>query len=240
MKQFIYDNNTYNKNSALEVVPLILQMIKPKSVIDVGCGLGTWLRAFKEFGIIDYMGVEQHYNPNIQYFINKEKIIITDLTKPFILNRQYDVVLSLEVAEHLPQQNAEQFIQTLTSLGNIIIFSAAIPHQGGQNHLNEQWPTYWENIFKKYNFKFYDIIRKQIWNNNSVNWWYRQNIFIVAHESINITIPEDKFIMDLIHPALYLQKINEIDNLYKGKMGIKKSLIIFIRSIINKITSIIK
>jgi 2-polyprenyl-3-methyl-5-hydroxy-6-metoxy-1,4-benzoquinol methylase len=65
------------------------------------------------------------------------------LIQPLDLEKEFDLVVSLEVAEHLPASAADQFVNTLVKHGKKILFSAAIPGQGGQDHLNEQWPDYW-------------------------------------------------------------------------------------------------
>src|SRR5690606_34222821 len=99
-----------------------------------------------------------------------------DLTKKLELNKKYDMAISLEVAEHLPESAADTFVESLTSHASIILFSAAIPQQGGQYHVNEQWPNYWNEKFKKRGFQAFDILRSEFWNNEHVPWWYRQNM----------------------------------------------------------------
>ena len=64
-----------------------------------------------------------------------------DLAQPLQIDRRFDLALSLEVAEHLPPECGSEFVQTLTDLSSVILFSAAIPFQGGTDHLNEQWPS---------------------------------------------------------------------------------------------------
>ncbi len=127
------------------------------------------------------------------------------------------MVISLEVAEHLPKEKSEDFIKNLTNLGDLIVFSAAIPFQGGVNHLNEQWPEYWEKIFKKNDFVTIDCIRKKIWDNKKVNWWYSQNIFIAVKKDKLSNFPElggelknNSKILSLVHPENYSDKFNNV------------------------------
>ncbi len=146
-QKFYKDQSVGSRRSAEAIVPLVLTLIKPQSVIDVGCGLGIWLSVFKEFGVKDVFGIDGDHVDRSMLQIPNERFTAFDLKKPIPINRQFDLVISLEVAEHLPEDCAKTFIHSLTGLGPVILFSAAIPFQGGTNHLNEQWPDYWANHF---------------------------------------------------------------------------------------------
>ena len=78
------------------------------------------------------------------------------------------MVLCLEGAEHIKKDTADIFVQNLVNSGNLILFSAAIPNQGGQNHFNEQWFTYWEEKFIVHNYILHDIIRPFFWDNSEL------------------------------------------------------------------------
>jgi hypothetical protein len=87
----------------------------------------------------------------------------------------------MEVAEHLPESRAASFIKSLTSLGPVILFSAAIPYQGGDGHINEQWPGYWAELFARSGFLAIDCIRPRIWDNEQVAYYYAQNSVIYVN-----------------------------------------------------------
>jgi hypothetical protein len=89
----------------------------------------------------------------------------------------------LEVAEHLPEKVGQRLIRSLTEASSLVLFSAAIPGQQGLDHINEQWPSYWQAIFKDYGFQRLDPIRRHIWHNELVDWWYRQNVYLYASEA---------------------------------------------------------
>src|SRR5215467_13018648 len=125
-----------SRRSASQIVPLVLELVQPKSVIDVGCGVGAWLSVFNECGVEDFYGLDGEYVDRNMLEIPHQRFLAVDLTKPIQLNRQFDLVVSLEVAEHLPDNCAEMFVDSLTKLGRVILFSAAIPHQGGTRHVN--------------------------------------------------------------------------------------------------------
>ncbi|MEJ1938736.1 methyltransferase domain-containing protein, partial [Nostoc sp. NIES-2111] len=158
--------------AAKEIVPVLMEILNPTSVIDVGCGIGTWLSVFHSFGVEDILGIdgESIDKSSLRLHIDGSKFIAHDLTKPFQCARKFDLVISLEVAEHLPEEAADIFVKTLVSLGDYIIFSAAVPNQGGTGHINEQWPTYWSIKFKQYGFETYDCIRYAFWSNRNVDW----------------------------------------------------------------------
>lgn len=198
--------------SAKEIIPLVLELVKPKSVTDVGCGTGTWLSIFKEMGTTDLLGIDGGYLDQKMLQIPLKQFLAHDLKKPININRQFDLVVSLEVAEHLSQDCAQDFIDSLVRLGPVVLFSAAIPHQGGVGHLNEQWPKYWADLFRKYNYAVVDCLRERIWDNPKIGWWYAQNIlFYVQKEKIN-NYPflkqdfrtEKSAPSALVHPRCYL------------------------------------
>jgi hypothetical protein len=138
---------------------------------------------------------------------------VIDLTQPLALNRRFDLVVSLEVAEHLPPEAAEVFVQSLTGLGSVILFSAAIPFQGGTHHVNERWPRYWTELFAKRGFRAIDCVRPRLWNNPRVDLCYAQNTYFVVDQSglerwpqlaaAAKVLPDPP--LDLVHPRLFLQ-----------------------------------
>lgn len=222
------------------MVPIVMKMVNPSSVLDVGCGTGTWLKIFEECGVKDYLGIDGEYVDLSMLKIPNNRFRPEDLSKPVDLNRKFDLVVSLEVAEHIPESSADVFIETLSKHGNVQLFSAAIPGQGGQHHINEQWPEYWEKKFNDHGFYFHDIIRPIIWNNERIDYWYKQNIFLVNKEK-----PTQKpfLALSVVHPQLHQRKIEEAnayyESLVQGKQGLWISLKIFLNSIKFKIKELL-
>ncbi len=181
-KKFFKAFERGSQRSAEEIVPLVLELLQPRSVIDVGCGVGAWLKAFKQHGVQEVLGVDGSYVDEKMLQISAHEFLPCDLRKPLQLNKKFDLVLSLEVAEHLPPECAETFVASLVGLGPIILFSAAIPFQGGTNHLNAQWPDYWMQKFQSRDYVPIDCLRKRIWQNEKVEWWYAQNLLFYVEQ----------------------------------------------------------
>ena len=235
---YVHNDITHNLESPREVVPRVLELVKPRSILDVGCGTGTWLKIFDEFGITDYVGIDGVPIDDQRLKIPVEKFMIRDLRKTFSLQRKFDLILSLEVAEHIAEEYADQYIESLVTHGDVILFSAAIPGQGGQHHVNEQWPAFWQKKFERHGFYYHDLIRPEIWNQKGVQWWYRQNIFLLKKEKPSPT----PFPLDAIHPELFTRSLKNheemIASLHRGRQGIKVSSLIFVNSIRYKILSL--
>jgi SAM-dependent methyltransferase len=189
-----------SRASAAVVVPIVRDIIRPTSILDVGCGVATWLAEWVNQGVTDVLGLDGEYVDKRALQIESAKFIPTDLRQTFSLGRKFDLVQSLEVAEHIDQEYADLFVEALTNHGDIVLFSAAIPGQGGTHHVNEQWPSYWIEKFMKADFKLYDIIRPRIWADSRIKMWYRQNILLFSKERV-FDAPET--CINVIHPELW-------------------------------------
>jgi SAM-dependent methyltransferase len=170
--------------SARQVVPIIIRLLKPQRVVDVGCGTGVWLSVFGEHGVEDFVGIDGAYVDPASLNIPRDRFLTRDLSQPFDLNREFDLAVSLEVAEHLPAASAAGFVESLTKLAAVVLFSAAIPFQGGVNHVNEQWPEYWVKLFAGRGYTVIDCIRRRIWDNEHVAYYYAQNMLIFCRRDV--------------------------------------------------------
>jgi SAM-dependent methyltransferase len=168
------------RSSAETVVPLVMERVSPKSVLDLGCGHGIWLETFARHGVEDYIGVDGDWVPREALHFPADRFIAQRVDKPLRLERRFDLAMSLEVAEHLPERGARQFVRNIVERAPCVLFSAAIPHQRGTDHINEQWPDYWAALFGDHGYLPVDGIRPLIWSNDAVFPFYRQNILMFA------------------------------------------------------------
>lgn len=204
--------------SARRVLPHFLELAAPQSLVDVGCGVGTWLKAAAELGIRDLAGIDGAYVDRSMLQIPPDQFTAIDLTQPFHLGRTFDAALSLEVAEHLPEASATSFVESLTCLAPVILFSAAIPRQMGQHHVNEQWPSWWAERFATFGYAAVDCIRARIWDDPQVEWWYAQNTFVMVRNDYLPALPALQRARDtgagpqnLVHPRAFLDRLAAAD-----------------------------
>ncbi|HTI68902.1 MAG TPA: methyltransferase domain-containing protein [Candidatus Limnocylindria bacterium] len=195
--------------SARAVVPLIVSLFAPKTVVDVGCGSGTWAKVYGE-NHCEVLGIDGQIVQTDQLLIPAERFLRRDLAQPLSLDRTFDLVNCLEVAEHLDASRADSFVADLCRLGDVIVFSAAVPGQGGTHHVNEQWPSYWLPKFASHGFVALDCLRHQIWGDPQVAWWYVQNAFAFVKKTrladfAKAAAAAQSWPTDLVHPRAYVR-----------------------------------
>lgn len=227
--KYVHTEVMHNLTSPQIIVPYVMDLVNPKSVLDVGCGIGTWLHAFKENGIDDIFGIDGDYVDKnlLSKYISTDQFKSFDLEKPFDLGRKFDLLINLEVAEHLKESSAKTFVESLCKHADVVLFSAAIPKQGGQNHLNEQWPSYWQNLFAQQGYVFLDIMRPLIWENDAVEFWYKQNMFVVVKSEHPLAQQYTPSATALVHPDLFHAVHLQLENKLSFKKIINKLLSLF-------------
>jgi hypothetical protein len=135
-------------------------------------------------------------------------IRFVELEESLRLNRRFDLAICLEVAEHLSGGRAASLVDDLCALSDCVLFSAAIPGQGGTNHINEQRQSYWAALFAERHFSLCDVVRPRIWNSRAVEWWYKQNAFLYVADTLmsemdaRIFRTPSTLPVDAVHPEL--------------------------------------
>jgi SAM-dependent methyltransferase len=205
--------------SANCVLPMVLSIVPAKSAIDVGCGVGTWASKLIECGVTDVLGMDGDYINRELLRIPQEYFQPWDLSKPIKMNRKFDLAICLEVAEHLPAHRAESLVEDLLNLAPVILFSAAIPGQGGVNHINERYLSYWVKLFSARDYVLLDIIRPTLWNDERCDWWYRQNTVLFVHKDNPLSRLRITTGIDYIHPQLYDQMLEAREASSKPTLG---------------------
>jgi SAM-dependent methyltransferase len=202
-----------NRHSARVILSMLFEVFVPESMLDVGCGLGTWLSVAREMGVQDVKGIDGTWLDKTRLRVPEDLVQVRDLEKPFDLARRFDLVSCLEVAEHLEGSVARNFVASLSSHGDVLLFSAAIPFQGGHHHVNEQWPDYWKLLFQEQAYRPVDFFRGRIWNDSSILLWLRQNILLFVNDRAMQNYPIFRELsrrispISIVHPDVYVSRL---------------------------------
>jgi cyclopropane fatty-acyl-phospholipid synthase-like methyltransferase len=235
-EKYKHDQITHNTRAATYIVPELINLLRPKSVIDLGCGIGSWLKVFIDNGVNDVLGVDYPGIDRKLLYVEEKLIIEHDLEHDLLLNKKFDLAICVEVVEHLKEMSSDVIVETLTKLSNNILFSAAIPFQGGDNHINEKWFEFWFEKFEKQGFVIYDLFRDKHWNNSDIEWWYKQNLFFISKGNLNLAFYKNTY----IHPELYLKKNEELQRFYNGAFPIAFGVKFFFKTILFKLRNLFK
>lgn len=202
-----YDATFYDRirpgciSSAEVIVPMFLARYGPRlnpeppgtiSVIDVGCGEGFWSHEFAQAGC-DVFGIDGEH---VQATTLGDRLVHADLELPLPNVGHFDVAICLEVAEHLPDWRAESFVLELCGLADVVVFSAAIPHQTGAGHITLRWQSWWAAMFAEHGKPADGSMRWDLWNDHRVEPWYRQNLVVYGADS-------DGGPLDVVHPIIH-------------------------------------
>ena len=215
--------------SARALVPIVLDIHPARSVVDVGCGIGGWVKAFAEHGV-NAIGIDGDYVERKQLLIAEDRFIAHDLNRELDVaglclrhgnegSGRFDLALSLEVAEHLAPRRSDGLVRDLCAMADVVLFAAAVPFQGGAGHVNERWQSWWAQKFSEKGFAPFDVLRRDIWGRRDIAWWYKQNtIFYVNRNSAAHARFVTRFaqpantMFDLIHPELFRGKVARLKN----------------------------
>lgn len=212
-KEFYKERDDGSSQSAIVILQLLFKYYKPRTVVDIGCGQGSWLAAAEAMGCTELKGIDGAWVEKDQIKSKNIEFQVVNFTENIPeLNKKYDLCMCLEVAEHLPESMSRSFIDFLCSASDVVLFSAAVKGQGGRNHINEQWQSYWINLFHFNDYTCLDFIRGAVWNNPLVEWWYRQNTFVFLRPDHPLNASSkllnvNNSIANVVHPDLYEQKM---------------------------------
>ena len=219
---FYEDNQERTKYSPKSIFETLLSIMKVDSLCDVGGGIGLWTKGFidlkgDEANLDRIVCLDGSYVNEEQLLIPKNCFITTDLEKPLpAFDEKFDLAMSLEVAEHLSPERSDSFVEDLTKLSDVVLFSAAVPGQGGTHHVNEQHMCYWVEKFGTHGYEPFDIIRPVIQNDRRIPYWYRQNTIVFVKKDAKIN---DSFKKTVNKPLIHTVS----DELYDIILGFKNS-----------------
>jgi SAM-dependent methyltransferase len=238
----LYDAKFYggqadgSEASARLIAPEILSSIPARTSLDVGCGVGTWAKVFKENGL-DAWGIDGPWVTAESLRIPVDRFAVVDFEQtPYApkIPERFDLVTTFEFLEHVSADRAPDLVEFLTSRADVVVAGAAIPGQGGANHVNEQWPAYWASLFEARGYVAYDFLRPLIWHLDAEPW-YPQNIIgyfkggvpaLVRERAEAAAIASLSQVRGVVHPELFRRKIGENEKLrHKIKWGPLRKLV---------------
>jgi hypothetical protein len=201
-------------DSARRILPYLIDLFRPTSMLDLGAGFGNWSVEAMRLGLQPVISVDGQWTIDQGgLLVPRETFVVHDLAQPIDLKQRFDLVLSLETGEHIAPDAAGTFADSMVRHGDLVVFSAAIPWQGGFNHLNEAWPSYWIALLKTRNFRCFDLVRPQFWDDAEIPYFYRQNtlVFVNRQRADLIDLAERRVAqlaltrdpLDLVHPTIF-------------------------------------
>jgi SAM-dependent methyltransferase len=191
--------------SARAVLPFVVESLDVSSILDVGCGAGAWLAAYRDLGVDQNIGIDGEYVDRSALLIERSRFLAMDISSEFDLGRQFDLVQCLEVAEHIDPRASATLVSNLVRHGKQILFSAAVPGQGGEEHINERPYAFWREHFAVHRYRLFDFIRPKIQTRHEIEPWYRYNLLFFCHDDnvsglsgpiLATRVPEDLPIKD--------------------------------------------
>ena len=217
------------RRSAERVLPRVLGLVGARSLVDFGCGSGAWVAAALAEGVEDALGLDGPWVERGTLAIPEARFRAADLARPVDLGRRFDLALCLEVAEHLPREAAPALVGTLARHAPAVLFSAAVPGQGGEGHVNEAWPGTWAALFGEVGFEGRDTLRAAIWDDEAVEPWYRQNAVLYCSRDWLAADPERASRIAapapaaLVHPAIWGWRREAVRSL-EGELAIAREV----------------
>lgn len=195
------------QTAAERILGLVGAKVPMASVVDVGCGTGTWLAAALAHGATRAVGVDAPYVSQADMVDGRIDFRSQDLETQIALDERFDLALCLEVAEHLSEDRAESFVRDLCGLSEVVLFGAAIPGQRGAGHINERWQSYWSALFAKHGYHPVDLVRPVVEGDRTIQPWYRQNTLLYLSEASCVrilgTAEPPPVLLDVVVPDIY-------------------------------------
>ncbi len=179
-KEYLFYGTDQTLSSTRIIVKVINKYLpKINSVIDLGCGMAAFAKAFQENGSNEITIID-HPKLDVSKCVVKDNYTFTpcDLDIAIPVVQKVDLLICTEVLEHIGYNRSLKVLDYIVSCSDIILFSAAIPRQGGLGHINEQRHNFWISEFRKRGFQNFDLFKLDLINNTEVLYWLRQNLFI--------------------------------------------------------------
>jgi SAM-dependent methyltransferase len=241
--QFYERHSERTSCSAAAVVPIVMNLIHPASVVDIGCGIGQWLGAFRAAGVRNVLGIDGAHVDRKMLLFPPEFFREADLEKPFRIPERFDLACSLEVAEHLTAPAGAALVAALCAAAPVVMFSAAVPLQGGDDHVNEQWPSYWIKLFEARGFRMFDALRPQILTDRRITYFYRQNLMMfasdegaAAHPALAAySGPFGNLGLEWVHASVHEAELTDLATLMRAPAALRRKIRRVARRIVRRL-----
>ena len=228
-----YSNRDAKTRFAAErILQILFESVRPSSLIDIGCGVGTWAAVASELGVDHYLCVDGPWVDRETLVVPESRFRSVDIEDISSIEGKWELSICLEVAEHLSESAGDRLIHWVCAHSDLALFSAAIPGQMGRGHKNEQWQSYWVQRFNSLEFYSIDLIRPKIWGDPDIPYWYKQNTILYISKSCEhfteqSTTPHESFAaLNVVHPVLWTKQRERYLKLLtekRTKAGVKKS-----------------
>lgn len=175
----------YNYESAKKILSVIVPLLpKVSSVLDLGCGLGAWSSVLEE-QLNPKLELIDHPATPIEELLVEDKSVFKPLNLDISLpcEGQRDMILCIEVLEHFKEEVALRLHDFICNSTDLVLFSAAVPGQGGIGHINCRRHSYWHDKFSNRGFKYFDGFKSEIVHDQAIPFWLRQNLFIYYRDN---------------------------------------------------------
>jgi Methyltransferase domain len=201
------DGQLGSRVTAEVLVPMVMERVRPTSVLDLGAGVGSFLKVFIDHDVTDVAGVDLcNFDPEI-LVVDESLMEAADLNRPVDVGRTYDLAVCLEVAGYLP--NHDVLVGSLVRHAPVVLFSAAVPSQDLPNQPHGAFPSDWVTLFAAHDYEVVDVFRPMLWNDERVPFWFRQNLLMFVHRPHleahrELAKPSGApSPLDVVHPELY-------------------------------------
>jgi hypothetical protein len=191
------------KQSAAAVLPIVFAHLgTPAAILDVGTGEGHWRE--EALGL----GVRNAYGVDVELLTNTTGRWDAEEGEPLAMfngDERWPLALCLEMAEHVSPVAGGHLVRELCRVSEAVLWSAAIPGQGGDGHVNEQWPDYWTDCFNEHDWILTDPYRERIWQESGIEPWYRQNLLLARPlgSSDPVGVPRPRALVDPVTWAFH-------------------------------------